>query len=110
MATSGINLSNAIIKGQNHYKGNIVSLFEAHAAGFAQELEIDGILEPEPTNGHDPNAVVLKVRGYTVGYVAHQYASDIKKEIGSGIKVACKLIWNRDPEQSHMQVVVTGYN
>jgi hypothetical protein len=62
MATSGINLSNAIIKGQNHYKGNIVSLFEAHAAGFAQELEIDGILEPEPTNGHDPNAVVLKVR------------------------------------------------
>jgi len=110
MPNSEINLSILIIKGQNHYKGNIVSLFEAHAVGFAQELEIDGILEPEPTNGHDPNAVVLKVRGYTVGYVAQQHASDVKRAIGSGIKVICKLIWNRDPEQSQMQVVVTGYN
>ena len=110
MSKPNLELSQLIIKGQNHYKGNIASLFDAHSETFAHEMSIDGILEPEPTNGHDPNAVVLKIRGYTVGYVAQQYAGDVKKEIGSGIKVTCKLIWNRDPEQSQIQVVVVGYS
>jgi len=108
MASSSISISELVIKGQNHYRGNIVSLFDTKADSFAQELDIEGILEPEPTNAHDPNAVILRVHGYVIGYVAQQFASSIKSQIGSGIKVGCKLLWNRDPETSMISVVITS--
>ena len=47
-------------------RGNMISLLNQFSEGFARELDLDGILEPEPTNPHDANAVVLKVRGYTI--------------------------------------------
>jgi hypothetical protein len=103
-----LDLAKCYIRGQNHYKGNIQALFDANNAGFAQELEIDGILEPEPNNPHDPNAVILRVRGYAVGYIAQENAAGVKAQIGSGVKVNCKLIWNRDPEASMISVVVTS--
>jgi hypothetical protein len=108
MVNGNISLADLVIKGQNHYRGNIISLFDSKTDGFAQELDIEGILEPEPTNAHDPNAVILRVHGYAVGYVAHQFASSVKSQIGSGIKVGCKLLWNRDPETSIISVVITA--
>ena len=106
MESSRLNLADLVIRGQNHYKGNIVSLFNKNSEGFEQELDIDGILEPEPTNAHDPNAVILRVHGYTVGYIAQQNAEEVKKCIGTGTKVRCKLMWNRDPEAEMFTVVV----
>ena len=47
--------------------GNNILFLNQFGKGFAQELDLDGILEPEPTNPHDANAVVLKVCGYTIG-------------------------------------------
>ena len=108
MAKRVLSTADLVIKGQNHYKGNIISLFDSKTDGLAQELDIDGILEPEPTNAHDPNAVILRVHGYAVGYVAQQFASIVKNQIGSGIKVSCKLLWNRDPEAPMISVVVTS--
>ena len=84
MANSDISIADLVIKGQNHYRGNIISLFDSKTDGLAQELDIEGILEPEPTNAHDPNAVILRVHGYAVGYVAQQFASSVKSQIGSG--------------------------
>ena len=108
MANSDISIADLVIKGQNHYRGNIISLFDSKTDGLAQELDIEGILEPEPTNAHDPNAVILRVHGYAIGYVAQELASSIKVKIGSGIKVSCKLLWNRDPEAPMISVVVTS--
>lgn len=108
MAKSNVSTADLVIKGQNHYKGNIISLFNSRTDGLAQELDIEGILEPEPTNAHDPDAVILRVHGYAVGYVAQQLAPIVKSQIGSGIKVNCKLLWNRDPEASMISVVVTS--
>lgn len=108
MPDDELDLSSLVIKGQNHYRGNIVSLFAAHSEGLLQELEIDGILEPEPTNAHDPNAVILRVHGYVIGYVAQQNAPFVKSKIGTGIKTRCKILWNRDPETPIMSVVITG--
>ena len=108
MANSNLSTADLVIKGQNHYRGNIISLFDAKTEGLAQELDIDGILEPVPTNAHDPNAVILRVHGYAIGYVAQQFASNVKNQIGSGIKVSCKLLWNRDPEAPMISVVITS--
>ncbi len=108
MAHHDISLQELVIRGQNHYRGNIVSLFESKADSFAQELDIEGILEPEPTNPHDPDAVILRVHGYAIGYIAQQFASSVKSQIGSGVKVGCKLLWNRDPEASMISVVITS--
>lgn len=108
MADDELELSSLVIKGQNHYRGNIVSLFAAHSEGLQQELDIDGILEPEPTNAHDPNAVILRVHGYVIGYIAQQHASLVKGKIGTGIKARCKILWNRDPETPIVSVVITS--
>ena len=108
MANSNLSTADLVIKGQNHYRGNIISLFDSKTDGLAQELDIDGILEPEPTNAHDPNAVILRVHGYAIGYVAQQFASNVKNQIGSRIKVSCKLLWNRDPEAPMISVVITS--
>ncbi len=108
MPANKLDLTKCHIKGQNHYKGNIQSLFDVNGAGFAQELDIDGILEPEPSNLHDPNAVILRVRGYAVGYIAQENAAAVKSQIGSGVKVNCKLIWNRHPDSPMISVVVTS--
>lgn len=108
MPAGDLELKNCHIRGQNHYRGNIRALFDTNASGFAQELDIDGILEPEPNNPHDPNAVILRVRGYTVGYIAQENAAGVKSQIGSGVRVSCKLIWNRDPESPIISVVVTS--
>ncbi len=106
MVKNNFDASKLIIRGQNHYRGNIISLFENKTTGFAQELDIDGILEPEPTNAHDPNAVILRVHGFVIGYVAQEFAASVKNQIGSGVKVQCKLIWNRDPEIPMISVVI----
>lgn len=109
MNGNGLTPDLLIIRGQNHYRGNIVSLFDQFAQGFSQELTIDGLLEPEPTNVHDPNAVVLKVRGYIVGYISVECAGRVKAVIGSGAKIECKMIWNRDPVHPAVSVVVTNW-
>jgi hypothetical protein len=57
---------------------------------------------------HDPNAVILRVHGYAIGYVAQEFASSVKGQIGSGVKVGCKLLWNRDPEAPMISVVITS--
>ncbi len=106
MGKNNLDSSELIIKGQNHYRGNIISLFEKKTNGFSHELDIDGILEPEPTNAHDPDAVILRVHGFTVGYIAQEFATSVKKQIGSGVKVQCKLMWNRDPEHPMFSVVI----
>ena len=106
MGKNNIDVSKLIIKGQNHYRGNIISIFEKKTSGFSHELDIDGILEPEPTNAHDPNAVILRVHGFAIGYIAQEFASPVKSQIGSGVKVQCKLIWNRDPEHPMISVVI----
>ena len=106
MANSDIDFSKLVIKGQNHYRGNIISLFNSKTTGFAQDLDIDGILEPEPSNEHDPDAVILRVHGFAIGYIAQEFASPVKSQIGSGVKVQCKLIWNRDPEHPMISVVI----
>ena len=108
MAHQDIPLQKLVIRGQNHYRGNIVSLFESKADSFAQELDIEGILEPEPTNAHDPNSVILRVHGYAIGDVARPHASFVKGKIGSGVNVGCKVLWNRDPEAPMISVVITS--
>lgn len=105
MSDGLVNIANLRIVGQNHYFGNITSLFPA---GFAQEFATDGILEPEPTNSHDPSAVILRIRGYVVGYIAQENASTVKSQIGTGVKVRCKLIWIRDPQDPIISVVITS--
>ena len=108
MSNPILNVRDLGIKGQNHYLGNIRALFDTNTEGFPTELEIEGILEPEPTNAHDPNAVILRVRGYAVGYIAQEMAAEVKNQIGSGVKITCKLLWNRDPVDPVVTVVITS--
>lgn len=61
-----------------------------HYVGFA-------ILKPEPENQFDPNAVAVLVEKRRVGYIRKEYAPEVKRAIGESYRLACELLWDRQP-------------
>lgn len=64
------------VVGESHYKESLRSLFPAKLpADGSQSIDTTAILLPEPTNKHDPNAVMVLVQGKHVGYLAREDAA-----------------------------------
>lgn len=65
------------VVGESHYRESLRSLFPAKlpAAGGSLSIDTTAILLPEPTNKHDPNAVMVLVQGKQVGYLAREDAA-----------------------------------
>ncbi|GAB3919443.1 hypothetical protein GCM10011575_30470 [Microlunatus endophyticus] len=63
--------------GESHYRDSLRSLFPAKlpAGGGSQSIDTTAILLPEPSNKHDPNAVMVLVQGKQVGYLARDDAA-----------------------------------
>ncbi|MBV6647002.1 MAG: HIRAN domain-containing protein [Cyclobacteriaceae bacterium] len=52
------------------------------------------VLEPEPSNIYDPNAVkVLTQEGKQIGYLNQDHALQVSKAIDNDVKVHCKVSW-----------------
>jgi len=54
-------------------------------------------LKPELENQFDPNAVAVLVEGQRVGYIRKEYALEVKRAIGESYRLACELLWDRQP-------------
>lgn len=64
------------VVGESHYKESLRSLFPAKLpADGSQSIDTTALLLPEPTNKHDPNAVMVLVQGKQVGYLAREDAA-----------------------------------
>ena len=81
-------------------KGSITCIVGPNGAGKSTLFKmILGLEEP------DDGSITLD-KTARIGYIAQEWASSVKSQIGSGVKVQCKLIWNRDPEHPMISVVI----
>lgn len=50
------------------------------------------ILNPEPTNKYDPNAVRIEtMNGVMLGYVPKKFSSEICAQIDTGLRLTCEI-------------------
>jgi hypothetical protein len=61
------------VAGESHYQEALRALTDTDGATEVR-LEVEAVLVPEPTNPHDPNAVMVQVGGLLVGYLPRQSA------------------------------------
>lgn len=67
----------------------------------ATDVNVDDqlVLEPEPTNEHDPNAIkVLKKNGEHLGYIPRYYSEELTKHLknGASYKLLVKSVWKNN--------------
>jgi len=61
------------IVGESHYQEALSAICGGHCEeGHQHECVVE--LLPEPTNPHDPNAVMIRIEGRTVGYLSRDWA------------------------------------
>ena len=93
-----------IIAGVRHYEDNIMSLLRENedfdrskqelkdwymdqkVPEYVPKTELQVVLEEEPTNHYDPNAVKVLMNGLTVGYIKSGSCTHVKNVIAAGIK------------------------
>lgn len=63
------------VVGESNYVDAIASLFNRPSGD--QEIFVDALLLPEPTNKYDANAIRVVVKGRTVGYVPRDRTSEL---------------------------------
>lgn len=73
------------IVGESHYQDAIRA---ACGAGPGEDVGFDCIAElvPEPTNKHDPNAIMVQIDGRRVGYLSRSDARAYGPAISDGIR------------------------
>lgn len=81
------------IVGESHYQPALLAITGSSAG---QEVAHDCIAEllPEPTNPHDPNAVMVRVEGKCVGYLSRQNAVEFGPRIKAMIETGQPTICN----------------
>jgi len=67
------------VAGESHYQEALRALTDTDGATEVR-LEVEAVLVPEPTNPHDPNAVMVQVGGLLVGYLPRQSAVSLRTD------------------------------
>lgn len=69
----------------------INSLLARRAATPPVMLDLDAVLQREPTNQVDPNAVIVVVEGERIGYLPSYLAKSLDLPVGAGVPVPVRL-------------------
>lgn len=93
-----------ILAGVRHYEDNIMSLLRENVdfdrskqelkdwymdhkvPEYVPKTDLQVVLEEEPTNQYDPNAVKVLMNGLTVGYIKSGSCTHVKNVIAAGIR------------------------
>ncbi len=59
------------VVGELSYQNALIAICGRHTR-HSREGEYDAIIEREPSNPHDPNAIMVKIKGQTVGYLPRE--------------------------------------
>lgn len=77
-------LAEVAIAGLQHYRGN--DLAELVKVGDTL------ILQPEPHNAYDPNAVMVMWEHNKMGYIPASLARDIRRQMQNGVEVVATIV------------------
>ena len=64
------------VVGESNYQDALIAICGRHTR-HSQYLEFDAVIELEPTNAHDPSAIVVKIEGHKVGYLPKEQAARV---------------------------------
>lgn len=98
------------VVGESHYQSALLSITNS-APG--QEVAFDCIAElvPEPTNPHDPHAVMVRIEGKHVGYLSRQNARKfgprLKKMLDAGQPTICNAYIGCKPDTGNLNLGVS---
>ena len=86
------------VAGESYHADAVALAYQAAAAG----AHLAGVLEPEPTNRFDPNAVAVYVLGRHVGYLPADVAARVQPALRTrgwqhGGRVACPVAFRLAP-------------
>jgi hypothetical protein len=74
------------------------------------ELKVDGelILEREPSNPRDPNAIKVIFKGFHLGYVQKEVALILSKRMDEGIKPKAVItrIFGTPTDRPHIELII----
>ncbi|ATU91750.1 HIRAN domain-containing protein [Phyllobacterium zundukense] len=74
--------------GESNYQDALIAICGAHTR-YGHEGEYDALLEREPSNRYDSNAVMVKIRGKKVGYLPREQAQRVGQQmLEAGIEAA----------------------
>ena len=69
------------VVGESFQRDHLMALIRAHKAFETGEIVTTAVLEPEPTNPFDSNAVKVVIEGVQVGYIAKFDSAAVTKMI-----------------------------
>jgi hypothetical protein len=74
--------------GESHYQDSLIAICGAYSRD-GTEATYEGLIEREPANPHDPNAIMVKILGRKVGYLPREQAERVSEQMrGSGLSSA----------------------
>lgn len=68
------------VVGESNYQAALTSICGAHTR-HGHDLEVVASLSREPANAHDPNAVMVSIRGMKVGYLPRDQAQRVSAQM-----------------------------
>lgn len=95
------------IKGEQAYKANISTLHAYMKSVDPLEDEFVAILIPEPSNQHDPNAVMVLAGNLLLGYIPREQAEEIGgqvNDLGGIVKCVGRLYF--DPKNHFSSITL----
>lgn len=98
------------IVGESHYQPALLSITNCSPG---QEVAFDCIAElvPEPTNPHDPHAVMVRIEGKCVGYLSRQNAQRLgprlKEMLAAGQPTICNAYIGCKPDTGNPNLGVS---
>ncbi len=96
-APDGVDYNYDVV-GESFQRDHLTALIRAHNAFESREIYSTAVLELEPTNPFDPNAVKVVVEGTQVGYIpkfdSHAVTEMVKKSGKSSYEVPVRIGWD----------------
>ena len=98
------------VVGESFQRDHLVQLVKKHKAIEIGEIHTTAVLELEPTNDFDPNAVKVLVEGLQVGYIPKSLSETATEHIKSlgktSLEVPARLGWDTDNPQPLIGVML----
>ena len=98
------------IVGESYRRDNLLEIINHHNAASHGKLNIDAVLEPEPSNSFDKNAVRVLIDGKHVGYIPQidsERVGNIIKRSGEGrMKVKARIGWDKNQNMKFIGVKI----
>ena len=98
------------IVGESYRRDNLLKIIDNHNAISIGKLHIDAILEPEPSNSFDKNAVKVLIEGIHVGYIPQtdsERVGTLIKRTGEGrMKVKARIGWDKNQNTQFIGVKI----